>query len=158
MAGDRAELAAGFARLSHETRRRRFGSPKPRLSERELTYLTEVDHHGHEALVAVDPVSGLGVAVARYAVFPHDRATADVAVTVDDRWQRRGLGRTLAELLLARAAAEGIERVRATVSGDNAPALRLARRLGYDVSSVESGYVELERTLARGAGDVAGRL
>lgn len=147
-AADRAALAAAFDRLGEESRSRRFGAPKPRLTERELTFLTVVDHRRHEGLVALDPCTSRGVAVARYVAFDHDPAVADVAVTVDDAWQRRGLGEALLRLLVERAAAEGIRRLCATVSGDNGPALRLARRVGYRVASVGSGVVELERELS----------
>ena len=48
---DREALAAAFERLSPESRYRRFFAPVSRLSERDLDYLTCVDHHDHEALV-----------------------------------------------------------------------------------------------------------
>ncbi|MEA2283671.1 MAG: hypothetical protein QOK21_4278, partial [Solirubrobacteraceae bacterium] len=41
---DRDDLREGFERLSPESRYRRFFSPVPRLSERHLDYLTQVDH------------------------------------------------------------------------------------------------------------------
>ncbi len=49
---DRDALAAGFERLSPESRYRRFFGPMQHLSESYLDYLTQVDHHDHEALVA----------------------------------------------------------------------------------------------------------
>src|SRR5438552_3334537 len=52
-AGDNARLAKAFSLLSDETRNRRFLAPKPRLTPRELRYLTEVDGCDHAALVAV---------------------------------------------------------------------------------------------------------
>jgi hypothetical protein len=64
---DREALAREFARLSPESRRRRFLTPKRELRESELRRLTEIDHRSHEALVAIDAESGRGVAVARYA-------------------------------------------------------------------------------------------
>src|SRR3954447_2504759 len=66
-------LRDGFARLSAESRRLRFFVSKKALTTRELTYLTEVDHHDHEALVAVRRFGGQGVAVARYIRDPSDR-------------------------------------------------------------------------------------
>ena len=63
---DRDLMAAGFERLSPESRYRRFFSPLPDLTGRQLDYLTRVDHHDHEALVALDADSGDGVAVARF--------------------------------------------------------------------------------------------
>jgi hypothetical protein len=51
---DKAALAAGFERLSPESRYRRFLSPKKELSSHDLAYLTEVDHHDHESLAGFD--------------------------------------------------------------------------------------------------------
>ena len=65
-AADRDGAAEGFERLSPESRYRRFFAPMPRLSERDLDYLTRVDHHDHEALVALDARTGDGVGVARF--------------------------------------------------------------------------------------------
>lgn len=46
-------LAAGFAELSEESRDRRLFTLKDELDDRQLAYLTNVDHHDHEALVAL---------------------------------------------------------------------------------------------------------
>jgi len=62
---DKAGLAAGFERLSGLSRYRRFLSPTSHLSAKQLAYLTEVDHHDHEALAALDQASGRTVGVAR---------------------------------------------------------------------------------------------
>ena len=64
---DRDPLAEAFARLSDQSRHRRFLAPKPRLTTRELEYLTDVDHVTHEALVAIDENTGQIVGVGRYA-------------------------------------------------------------------------------------------
>ena len=55
---DREPLADAFDRLSDRSRHQRFLAPKPRLSARELDYLTDVDHVTHEALVAIDETTG----------------------------------------------------------------------------------------------------
>ncbi|MGZ4247911.1 MAG: hypothetical protein ACXVUE_06340 [Solirubrobacteraceae bacterium] len=47
-----------FARLSPESRYRRFLAAMPELTEEMVGYLTEVDHHDHEAIVALDDQSG----------------------------------------------------------------------------------------------------
>src|SRR3954453_17220851 len=85
--GDRAEIAAAVARLSERSRYLRFASPKPRLTERELDHLLDVDHVASEALIAVDPGTGRCVAEARYAAVPGEAGVAEVAVTVADEWQ-----------------------------------------------------------------------
>ena len=62
---DKGRLLDAFERSSPESRYRRFFSPTPILSAAQLGYLTEIDHHGHEALRAVDPRTEQGLGVAR---------------------------------------------------------------------------------------------
>src|SRR5256885_9592056 len=91
---DKRRLMQAFERLSPETRYRRFFSPIEKLSEQDLRYLTEVDHHDHEAIVAVNPENGSIVAVARY-VRSDDPSEAEVAVVVGDPWQGHGVATAL---------------------------------------------------------------
>ena len=84
-----------FERLSEESRYRRFFTTKNELSAAELDYLVDVDHEDHEAIIAIDPSSGEVLGVARYIRSKDDAEVAEVAVTVADDWQRRGLGRAL---------------------------------------------------------------
>jgi len=125
---DRAELAAGFERLSPESRFRRFLSPIVRLSEHDLDHFTQVDHYDHEALVALDAETDEGVAVARYVRTGPDRAEPAVAV-VDD-WQGRGVGSALLDALADRAYECGIRCFEATVLATNSQALALLQGLG----------------------------
>ena len=147
---DAPMLAEGFQRLSRESRQLRFLTAKSQLSVRELRYLTDVDGHEHEALGALDPVTGEGVGVARFARLEQGGRVADVAVTVADAWQRRGLGTLLLEALTDRARAEGITRYTALVSGENRAALQLLRSLGAHVrhSNSHAGAVEYEIDIA----------
>jgi GNAT superfamily N-acetyltransferase len=96
---DKPLLAASFERLSEESRYRRFFTPMTNLSAAQLDYLVDIDHHDHEAIVAVDPISGEGLAVARYLRANENAEAAEVAVTVADDWQGRGLGRALLDRL-----------------------------------------------------------
>ena len=127
---DRAGLTAGFERLSELSRYRRFLSPTSHLSARQLAYLTDVDHHDHEALVAIDPSSRDGLAVARYVRSAQNPGEAEFAVAVADDWQRRGLGTALLRQLAARARAEGITRFTGFVLEDNQPMRGLLQSLG----------------------------
>ena len=127
---DAALLRDGFARLSADSRRLRFFVSKKALTSRELQYLTDVDHHDHEALVAVRRFGGQGLAVARYIRDPRDREAADVAVTVVDDWQGRGLGTMLATRLAAKARCEGLHRFTATILDENDGARRLLPKVG----------------------------
>jgi len=121
---DQRLLAEGFERLSPETRYRRFFTPQDRLSKRDLAYLTEIDHHDHEALVAVDPTGGDLVGVARY-VRGSEPHLADVAVVVGDPWQRRGVATCLLEHLVERARHAGITHFVALVMDENTDAIKL---------------------------------
>ena len=124
---DAPGLAEAFEQLSETSRYRRFFTAKPHLSEQTLAFLTDVDHHDHEALVAVAPDSGQLVGVARFIRIPGEPDLAEVAVTVIDSWQRRGLGTALLRELAQRAAEEGIRHFTAEMLAENKPMLTLAR-------------------------------
>ncbi len=143
---DRDAFSAWFGRLSDESRRRRFLGPKPKLSARELTYLTEVDHVSHTALVAVD-ASGRLIGEARYATADPGDRTADFAVTVADEWQGRGVGTRLAARLIEAARSNGMTRLTALTLWDNGAAISLLRRLGFLRAGYDGDALEFELAL-----------
>jgi RimJ/RimL family protein N-acetyltransferase len=132
-------LADGFARLSAESRQLRFLTDKPRLSPAEVRYFTEIDHHDHEAIGAMDLSEGRGVGIARYIRDRDDPEVAEIAVTVVDDWQGRGLGTELLTRLMDRAREEGIKRFRALVATDNELMLKLLHDIGGDLRVTDSG-------------------
>ena len=140
-------LADGFARLSDKSRRMRFLARKDQLSAAELRYLTDVDHHDHEALGALDQADGRGVGVARYVRDAEDRHSAEIAVTIVDDWQGRGLGTELLTRLSGRARSEGIRRFTALVADDNRAMAGLLRNMGANLVGRGPGTVEYEITL-----------
>lgn len=142
-------LVDGFARLSPSSRRMRFLTGKRELSAGELRYLTDIDHRDHEALVALDAVTGRGVGVARYVRDVDDVHCAEVAITVVDEWQRRGLGSHLMAGLARRAQPEGIQRFTALIASDNAAIVALLRRMDADVDLVryDADTVQFEISL-----------
>jgi GNAT superfamily N-acetyltransferase len=141
---DKQLLREGFERLSQRSRYQRFLSPHERLSERDLRYLTEVDHHDHEALVAIDRGTGQGVGVARYVRAKTDPTVAELAVAVVDERQGQGVGGRLAAALADRARAAGITSFTALMFADNELMLKLLRDLGrVRVVHSEQGTVEL---------------
>jgi GNAT superfamily N-acetyltransferase len=155
-AGDAPLLADGFARLSDESRQLRFLTGKPNLTAAELRYFTEIDHHDHEALGAINPDDGRGVGIARYIRDAKNPGSAEVAVTVVDDWQRRGLGTELLDRLADRARQEGIRHFTALVAADNDAVAGLLDdgSVGVSVIQRESSTVEYEIELpARGLGD-----
>ena len=135
---DAEQLKAGFERLGAVSRYRRFLTPIDHLSPRQLAYLTHVDHASHEAIAALDAATGEGVAIARYLRDPDDAGLAEVAVTVADTWQGRGVGTALLERLTARARAAGVERITARMIVGNDAARRMIARAA-DITNEQSG-------------------
>lgn len=125
---DAQDLVRAYARLSEQSRRRRFLSVA--IPEAELRRLTKVDHRDHEALVAVDPGSGEIIGSARYARLPGSGLIAELAAEVIDDWQRRGEGRALLDALGARARTNDVEQFLAIVSAENLPVQRALERAG----------------------------
>lgn len=126
---DRNALLRGFERLSPESRYRRFLTPMQTLTASQLTYLTEVDHHDHEAVIALDLATPENlVGVGRYV--REDDEHAEAAVTVADDWQGRGLGTALIRILAGRAAEEGIRTFTALLLADNDEMVGLLKGIG----------------------------
>ena len=140
---DRDGLSRLFARLTPESRRRRFLSPKRQLTASELAYLTDVDHVGHEAIVAVDQLDDSIVGVARYVRVADRSGVADVAFAVADEVQGMGVGTELAELIVRRARANGFTLLTATTLWENRPARVLLRRLQFRALASRGGEIEL---------------
>ena len=142
---DAPTLRASFERLSDESRYRRFLTPMPHLGARLVRYLTEVDHHDHEALVALEHGTGTGVGVARFVRLDGD--TAEAAVTVADDWHGRGVATLLLESLAVRAREEGVRRFVAVMLPENQEmrdvleGMGPVREIGHEPGLVE---VELE--------------
>jgi RimJ/RimL family protein N-acetyltransferase len=143
-------VAAAFRRLSAHSRRMRFLTRKDELSAAELRYFTDLDHHDHEALGAVSHPDGRGVGVARYVRDAADPRAAEIALTIVDDWQGRGLGTELLAQLSSRARHEGVRRFTALVSADNTAMSALLRNAGAELVRREPGAVEYEITLMPG--------
>jgi RimJ/RimL family protein N-acetyltransferase len=152
---DKQALVHGLHRMSPKSRYRRFFSPVEELGASQLRYLTEVNHHTHEALIAINPNTGDPVGVARFIRSGDDSEVAEVAIAVVDDWQGRGVGTELLLALCDRASEEGVRRFSASVLESNKPMLGLLRDLGdVEVLGREQEVVELLMDLpAHGGGD-----
>ena len=126
-ADDGERLRDSHARLSPESRYRRFLAAKPHLSSSDTRYLVEVDGCDHVALVATlpDVADEPIVAVARYIRLPESREVAEVAIVVNDDFQGQGMGAELVRRLAQAAVARGVRRFRATMLADNIGIQRL---------------------------------
>ncbi len=135
----------GFYRLSPTSNYRRFLSASPVLTGGMLDELTDVDHHEHEAMVALDAHGRDGLGIARYVRSPERPGVAEVALAVIDDWQGRGLGTLLLEAISARARQEGIRIFTALMLRENHRMRHLLERLGpLRVTAEARDTVEVE--------------
>lgn len=140
--GDAPLLEEGFENLSESSRFARFGMGLDHLSDQELRYLTDVDQHSHVAWGAT--IAGEAAGVSRYLVLPGGDS-AEIAVTVVDRFQRHGLGRQLFQALVAIARHDGIKKFRFEVDPSNEPVHLLIRDIagGYPEPGSSLGEVSV---------------
>lgn len=146
---DREQLAAGLALLSDESRRRRFFTSLPTVGEDELDYLTTPDQRSHVAIGAECEVDGrrVGVAIGRYIRTIDRPDTAEVAITVLDEYQGRGLGTLLLRTLAELAIDAGIRRFVTYVLWDNEIMIEMLVAHGGRVAPEEPGVARVELDL-----------
>ena len=140
---DREKLVAAFDRLSPESRYRRFFTAMPRLPEKLLHRLFDIDGWNHVAIGAetmtADPAEAEGVGIARFIRLKDQPAVAEAAVTVVDHMQRRGLGKLLVSVLAEAARERGIKRFRAEVLRTNEAVQALLHELDETARPVVDG-------------------
>lgn len=140
---NRDALRSEYAHLSAETRFGRFLAAVPELTDTMLEHLVDdVDGSDHVALVLLVTTpegTELPLGLARILRYPDDPTAADVAVTVVDDWQGRGVATALLDVLM-RHRPPGVQRIDTVVNAGNRASLAMLRRLGdVEVDSPESG-------------------
>ena len=116
--GDSERTVHGHVIFSSETIYRRFMSARvPSLAM--MQYLAEVDYVDHFVWVMVDGSDP--VADARFVRDVDDPTIAEIAFTVADAYQGRGIGSFLIEALAVAARVDGVERFSARMLSDNLP-------------------------------------
>ncbi len=143
---DRPALAAFHERQSSESIYKRYFSPKPTLSDKELLHFTDVDMVDRAAL-AVESHDEF-IAWASYERWP-GRNEAEAAFMVGDGHQGAGIATLLLEHLAVIARSNGIERFTAEVLGDNRAMLAVFAKAGWPLQRrFDSGVVDLDWELA----------
>lgn len=156
---DKPLLVAGFDELSEETRRMRFLTPVARLSDSMLNHLVDdvdgVDHVAYALAAETEPGVFDPVAIGRMVRYEDEPDAADVAVTVKDAWQGRGIASALLKVLVDNRP-EGVVRIVTEVVMGNEASLAMLRRLGpTEVQGNGYGAYDVEIALAAADGDVA---
>ena len=137
---DADRLRVFHSQLSPETIYYRFFAPYPELTDKDVRRFTQVDHASRVALVAT--VAGEIVGVGRYDKV--SATDAEIAFTVRDDYQGRGLGSVLLEHLAVAARERGIRRFVAEVLPQNRRMTATFSHAGYKVAQeLADGVVKL---------------
>ena len=135
--GDAPALAEAIQSADADTIRRRYLGGHPQVTPGLLDFLTTVDYTSRFALVAVEPASGRGVAIARYEPSEQD-GTADVAIAVTPGWRGAGLATELLRMLAQAASERGIHTFTGTYFAENRPVTALINMTGEPADQVTS--------------------
>lgn len=147
---DRERIESGMAALSFDSRYFRFFTTAARLSDQQLRYFSEVDQRNHVAWIALDAASprNQGLGIVRFVRSREDPKVAEMAFTVIDACQHRGLGTILLAVLHVIAEARGVQVLRGIVLSENRKVSNWLRSLGA-TESFSSGEYRLDFTVHR---------
>lgn len=126
-ADDKERVLKAFRALERQSIYTRFFSMKGELSVDDLRRLTEVDQKRDVALVATVGVEEVMIAGGRYL---SSGASAEIAFTVEEDYQRQGVASRLLRHLAHIGRANGITQFEAYVLAENASMLGVFRRSG----------------------------
>ena len=136
-----------FETLSPTSIYHRFFSPMKSLPHHMLVRFTQIDYDREMALVAMDESENrekmLGVA---RVIGKPDGDEGEFAVIVGDPWQGRGVGAELLKRCLRIVKERGMQSVWGTALTENKQMLKLARKIGLQISQ-SSGGNEYDMTL-----------
>lgn len=141
---DASAFRAFLEGLSPQARYERFQYIVKEVSPSLLKLLVEGDPRTHVALAAFE--GGRVVGEARYV---REGEGAEFAIAVADEWRRRGVGKRLFDALLARARADGLQRLDGEVLAWNQAMLGFVEQQGFRVRfhPQDARLVRIELTL-----------
>jgi RimJ/RimL family protein N-acetyltransferase len=121
-----------FRKLSVGSRHSRFLGAMNELSASELDHFIHVGENDRFSVVATMMSDGRETIVgeARYG-FEAATGRFEFGISIDDRWQRQGIGSVLIGNLECRAAALGAQRMFGDVLRSNQAMIALARKTGF---------------------------
>lgn len=147
--GDRASALAMHARCSAQTLRRRYHGPVTDADR----YLVHLLDPRHGQTLAVEAADGSIVALAHLL---WDDDAAEIAVLVEDAWQRHGIGGALVRRLTELARSAGVDEVYAVTTASNTGMIATLRRLEVPLDyQVEEGTLVITAHLTPAPAEVA---
>jgi RimJ/RimL family protein N-acetyltransferase len=132
---DRQGLARAVDRTSMLSLYRRFFAVRAAFTEEETAFFVNVDFKKHVAIVAVIEEGGRPTIVGggRYVLV--ESGVAEVAFTIIDAYQGKGIGTILLRHLVAIAKGAGLRSFVAEVLPENIPMLRLFEQSGLRLNA-----------------------
>ena len=129
---DAGALQGYFRSLSVRSRYNRFLGAMSELPRTELDHFIHVGEADRFSVVATMTIDGFETIVgeARYG-FEADGASFEFGLSIDDRWQRQGIGSAMMKNLECRAAALGAKRLFGDTLRSNDVMIGLARKSGF---------------------------
>ncbi len=129
--------------LSDETLRTRFFSIFKNITHEWLILFCNIDYDRHMAIVAELEENGKKsmIGVARL-IMDQDLTSGEIAILVQDRFQRKRLGSKFVEMLIGIARERGLGVIRADVLTENESMLTVFKRLGFTTQYVPGGTSE----------------
>jgi GNAT superfamily N-acetyltransferase len=147
---DDMPLEADFIQhLSPETKHYRFFGALNTISPAMLESLCNVDGENSMAFIATEEVDGkdVEIGVSRYAVGDsHD--VHEIAVTIADSWQHKGLGKLLMRHLIDYAKTHKVKTLFSVELADNNAMRALAKELGMKIKADPQDVHQVIYTLA----------
>ena len=130
--------------LSEESRRTRFFSAFRNVTRDWLIMFTNIDYDRHIAMVAEITEGGQKkiIGVVRLILDP-DFDSGEIAALVHDRFQRKGLGQKLMEVVTKIAKAKGLREIHGEVLTENRKMLGLCKKLGYTTRMLPDGITRI---------------
>lgn len=130
-AQNKKQISEGLRDLSSASIRNRFLGLKREFTEKELHYLTVLDGHNHYAIgIEETDERNRGVAIVRLVRSSHLETEAEVAVTIIDEYQKKGLGTLLLQLLVLAALERNIDTLSFTFLPQNDGIVKLIHKIG----------------------------
>ncbi len=128
---DKQSFVESLNICSHQTLYNRFMGSKPKFSENELRYLTEVDQRHHVAIVGFH--DGNLMAVGRAIRYMSQPQIADVGIIIADAYQRNGIGSYLLGLLMIAMIERNVYQLCGEMFSVNNAMFRVVDEVPFDV-------------------------
>jgi len=144
-------IAQGLKMLSSTSRSFRFNYAVKKFSKIELKYLTDIDNYNHLSIGCHNPDKSdyPGMGIARYIRLAEKPDTAEIAITVLDEYQNKGLGTILLSLLVKYGVKNDILFFCGYVKANNQAMLALLDRFGFQIKRKEYSLLYIEAELSK---------